>query len=222
MPIRVMIADDHAVVREGLEMFLTEESDDIEVVGQAKDGLEAVKLAETLTPDVILMDLVMPGIDGIEAARRIKAAGLSSRVVVLTTFIEDDKVREALRVGASGYLLKDVVKEELKAAIHAAVDGRTTLHPDVQHLLAQQLAAPRTSSPLDVLTDREVDVLRLIASGKSNKAIAKTLFLSVGTVKGYVSAVLAKLKVHDRTQAALWAVRNGVVDPTADPESGSA
>lgn len=222
MAIRVMIADDHAVVREGLEMFLTEESDDIEVVGQAKDGLEAVKLAEALTPDVILMDLVMPGIDGIEAARRIKEAGLTSRVVVLTTFIEDDKVREALQAGASGYLLKDVVKAELKSAIHAAVEGRTTLHPDVQHLLAQQLATPKPASPLDALTDREVDVLRLIASGKSNKAIAKTLFLSVGTVKGYVSAVLAKLSVNDRTQAALWAVRNGVVDPAGEAEQGTA
>ena len=215
MTIRVMIADDHAVVREGLELFLAEESEDFEVVGQAGDGLEAVRMAETLAPDVILMDLVMPGIDGIEATRRIRAAGLSSQVVVLTTFIEQDKVQEALQVGALGYLLKDVLKDDLKAAIRAAMEGRTTLHPDVQHLLARQIAAPPAASPLDALTDREVDVLRLIASGKSNKAIARTLFLSVGTVKGYVSAVLAKLGVNDRTQAALWAVKNGVVDPAA-------
>ncbi|MEZ4416835.1 MAG: response regulator transcription factor [Gemmatimonadota bacterium] len=214
--IRVLIVDDHAVVREGLELFLSEEAEDIQVVAHAKDGAEALRLVHELDPDVVLMDLVMPGMDGLEAMRRLRANGGRARVIVLTTFIEEGKVREALGLGALGYLLKDVGRDDLVAAIRAAHQGRTTLHPDAQQMLVHHLTAPPRTSPLEELTERERDVLRLIASGKSNKAIAKTLFLSVGTVKGYVSAVLAKLGVNDRTQAALLAVREGLVDVAAD------
>jgi NarL family two-component system response regulator LiaR len=209
-PIRVLIVDDHAVVREGLELFLTERPGDIEVVGQAADGEDALAIAARVKPDVILMDLVMPRMNGIEATRRLTEAGIKGRVLVLTTFAEDDQVRDAIQAGAIGYLLKDVQRSDLVAAIRAAADGRTTLHPEAQQKLLRQLTTPAAVSPFDALTDRERDVLRLIAKGKSNKAIANTLKLSVGTVKGYVSAVLAKLGARDRTQAALIAVRNGM------------
>lgn len=209
-PIRVLIVDDHAIVREGLELFLTERQGEIEVVGQGADGEDALVLARKLEPDVILMDVVMPRMDGIEATRRLKAAGVKARVLVLTTFAEDDQVRDAIQAGAIGYLLKDTNRSDLVAAIRAASEGRATLHPEAQQRLLQQLTTPPAPSPLDALTDRERDVLRLIAGGKSNKAIANTLKLSVGTVKGYVSAILAKLEARDRTQAALIAVRNGL------------
>lgn len=209
-PIRVVIVDDHAVVREGLELFLSERSGEIEVVGQGSDGEDALILAKKLEPDVILMDVVMPRMDGIEATRRLKESGAKSRVLVLTTFAEDDQVRDAIQAGAIGYLLKDVQRSDLVAAIRAAADGRATLHPEAQQKLLRQLTTPTPASPLDALTDRERDVLRLIARGKSNKAIANTLKLSVGTVKGYVSAVLSKLGARDRTQAALIAVRHGL------------
>ena len=208
-PIRLLIADDHAVVREGLRMFL-EEEDDIDVVGEVSDGEQAVELARTLEPDVVMLDLMMPKLDGLGALRRMKEAGIASRILVLTTFVDDQQVRDAVQAGAIGYLLKDVSKRDLLAAIRAAADGRPTLHPEAQHRLMRQVASPPRASPLDVLTDRERDVLRLIASGKSNKAIAAALFLSVGTVKGYVSAILAKLNVSDRTQAALFAVEHGL------------
>lgn len=209
-PIRVVIVDDHAVVREGLELFLSERSGEIEVVGQGSDGEDALILAKKLEPDVILMDVVMPRMDGIEATRRLKESGAKARVLVLTTFAEDDQVRDAIQAGAIGYLLKDVHRSDLVAAIRAAADGRATLHPEAQQKLLRQLTTPTPASPLDALTDRERDVLRLIARGKSNKAIANTLKLSVGTVKGYVSAVLSKLGARDRTQAALIAVRHGL------------
>ncbi|MCA9736103.1 MAG: response regulator transcription factor [Gemmatimonadota bacterium] len=214
--IRVVIADDHAVVREGLGLFLSEEAPDIELVGHARTGAEALERVVELQPDVVLMDLVMPKMDGLEAMRQLRAAGTRARVIVLTTYIEEAKVREALGLGAVGYLLKDVGRDDLTAAIRAAHEGRTTLHPDAQQMLVHHLTAPVRTSPLEELTERERDVLKLIASGMSNKAIAKTLFLSVGTVKGYVSAVLAKLGVSDRTQAALVAVREGLVDVGAD------
>ncbi len=209
-PIRVMIVDDHAVVREGLELFLSERPADIQVVGQAADGEDAVAIARKLDPDVILMDLLMPRVGGIEATRRLKEAGVRAQVLVLTTFAEDEQVRDAIQAGAIGYLLKDVNRTDLVGAIRAAADGRTTLHPEAQQKLLRQLTTPPPASPLDALTEREKDVLRLIAKGKSNKAIANTLKLSVGTVKGYVSAVLAKLGARDRTQAALIAVKQGL------------
>jgi NarL family two-component system response regulator LiaR len=208
--IRVLIVDDHAVVREGLNLFLGEESDEIDVVGEAADGVEAVEAAKRLKPDVVLMDVLMPRRDGIEALREMVAAGLGSRVLMLTTFSEDSQVHDAIQAGAIGYLLKDVSRPDLLAAIRAAADGKPTLHPEAQARLMRKLTSQPEPSPLNELTDRERDVLRLIARGSSNKAIAKTLFLSVGTVKGYVSAILAKLGVTDRTQAALIAVRHGL------------
>ena len=207
--IRVLIADDHAVVREGLQLFFSEEPD-IEVVGAAPDGAEAVAAAERLDPDVILLDVMMPRLNGIEALRQIRERGLRARVLMLTTFAEDANVRDALQAGAIGYLLKDVLRPELLAAIRAAAVGTPTLHPEAQSRLISHLVEPPAASPIDSLTARERDVLILIATGHSNKAIAARLFLSVGTVKGYVSAILEKLGVEDRTQAALLAVRHGV------------
>lgn len=211
-PIRVLIAEDHAVVREGLTLFLSEEAGRIEIVGVAADGAEAVQAAHSLQPDVILMDLKMPRLNGIEALRQLRALGLPARVIMLTSFADETEVRDAIQAGAIGYLMKDVLKEELLAAIQAATEGKPTLHPIAQSHLISQLTAPPSASPLAVLTERERDVLRLLARGKSNKAIASALTLSVGTVKGYVSVILAKLDVADRTQAALLAVRHGLGD----------
>jgi DNA-binding NarL/FixJ family response regulator len=207
---RVLIVYDHAVFREGLNLFLGEEADEIEVVGEAADGQEAVDAAKRLRPDVILMDVLMPRRNGIEALRDIVDAGIGSRILMLTTFSEDAQVHDAIQAGATGYLLKDVSRSDLLRAIHAAAEGKPTLHPEAQSRLMRKLTTQPERSPLDALTDRERDVLQLIARGSSNKAIAKTLFLSVGTVKGYVSSILAKLEVTDRTQAALLAVRHGL------------
>jgi NarL family two-component system response regulator LiaR len=190
-------------------MFLTEEAD-IEVVGEAGNGAEAVELATALRPDVVLMDLMMPDLDGIQATRHIRAAGIDARILILTSFADERMVREAVQAGALGYLLKDVLKPELLRAIHAAAMGKPTLHPEAQRLLMQQVASPAEPSPFQDLTERERDVLRLIAQGYSNKEIGVTLHLTEGTVKGYVSAILVKLHVADRTQAALFAVKHGM------------
>jgi DNA-binding NarL/FixJ family response regulator len=210
-PIRVLIVDDHEVVREGLRLFLAEE-DEIEVVGLAPDGLFALKMAADLKPDVILMDLVMPELDGIETIRRLRASGNPSRVLILTTFVDKARVRDAIEAGAVGYLLKDVGRADLLAAIRAAGRNTPTLHPVAQQYLMQQVVTPATTSPLDVLTPRELEVLKLITDGQSNKAIARKLDLSIGTVKGHVSAILTKLEVTSRTQAALLAVDHGLQD----------
>lgn len=209
LPIRLLIVDDHEIVREGLETLLAEETS-VSVVGQAANGAEALALAAELQPDVILMDLVMPELDGIEATRRIRSAGLASQILVLTSFADDQKVREAIEAGAIGYLLKDVLKADLLRAIQAASQGKPTLHPEAQSYLMRQVSAPATVPSKSNLTERELDVLRLIASGQSNKEIAVTLHLTEGTIKGYVSAILAKLGVADRTQAALYAVKHGL------------
>lgn len=208
-PIRVLIVDDHEIVREGLETLLSEEAG-VSVAGQAANGAEALALAAELQPDVILMDLVMPELDGIEATRRIRSAGLASQILVLTSFADDQKVREAIEAGAIGYLLKDVLKADLLRAIQAAAQGKPTLHPEAQSYLMRQVSAPAAVLSKSNLTERELDVLRLIASGHSNKEIAVTLHLTEGTIKGYVSAILAKLGVADRTQAALYAVKHGL------------
>jgi DNA-binding NarL/FixJ family response regulator len=211
-PIRVLIVDDHEIVREGLETLLAEETS-VTVVGQAPNGAEAVALAASLQPDVILMDLVMPELDGIEATRRIRRTGAASQILVLTSFADDQKVREAIEAGAIGYLLKDVLKADLLRAIHTAAQGKPTLHPEAQSYLMRQVSSSSPSAAQPNLTERERDVLRLIANGQSNKQIAVTLHLTEGTVKGYVSAILAKLGVADRTQAALYAVKHGLAGP---------
>jgi DNA-binding NarL/FixJ family response regulator len=213
--IRVLIADDHQVVRAGLRMILSEapavaSGARLEIAGEAATGEEAVRLAASLRPDVVLMDLLMPGTDGIEATRRIRLVPNAPAVLVLTTFGDDARVHEAIQAGAIGYLLKDMLQEELVRAVHAAAVGTPTLDPRAQHLLMRHLTEPPARSPFDGLTSRERDVLRLIAEGRSNKEIAATLFLSLGTVKGYVSAILPKLGVGDRTQAALFATKHGL------------
>lgn len=208
-PIRVMIVDDHAIVREGLNMLLSEEAD-IEVVGEARDGVEALTQLSRLQTDVVLMDLVMPEMDGITATGQIREKYPECQVLVLTSFAENQRVPDAIQAGAVGYLLKDVLKADLLHAIHAAARGEPTLHPEAQRQLMQQVAAPTPPNLLESLTDREMDVLRLISQGNSNKEIAAALHLTEGTVKGYVSTVLSKLQVSDRTQAALYAVKHGV------------
>ena len=213
-PVRVLIADDHQVVREGLQMILADSDGEIVVVGEASDGDDAVRLAASLKPDVVLMDLSMPRVDGLEATRRMRDAGLESRVLILTSFAEGEGVRDAVRAGVTGYLMKDVLKAELLAAIRLAADGVPTLHPRAQQHLMRGIAEPETPSPFGALTPRERDVLALLARGDSNKRIAASLNLSIGTVKGYVSAIFEKLGVEDRTQAALAAVKRGIVRST--------
>jgi len=208
--IRILIVDDHQIVREGLRTLL-EEVDDLEVVGEAGDGLQGLEEARRLRPDVILMDLVMPNMGGIEALGRFREAEIPGAILVLSSFIEDRLVRDAVEAGALGYLLKDASKSDLVSAIRSADEGRPTLHPEAQRILMQRVGKPDPTSPLDELTPRERAVLKLIANGQSNKKIASSLNLSEGTVKGYVSSILSKLYVDDRTQAALLAVREGLV-----------
>jgi two-component system, NarL family, response regulator LiaR len=211
--IRVLIADDHAVVREGLRGFLALQ-DDVEVVAEAADGEEAVAAAERLTPDVALVDLVMPRVDGIEAIRRIRAVAPATRVIVLTSFADEDKMLPAVRAGAVGYLLKDVAPQDLVAAVRTVNDSETLLHPAVVRELVREVAGARREPAADnPLTAREREVLGLIARGRANKAIAFELGVAEKTVKTHVSNILGKLNVTDRTQAALMAVREGLVDP---------
>jgi NarL family two-component system response regulator LiaR len=207
--IRVLIADDHAVVRQGLRTFL-ELQDDIEVVADACDGHEAVSAALEGRPDVVLMDLVMPGLDGIEATRRILRERPATRVIALTSFLDDDKVLPAVRAGAAGYLLKDVEPAELVRAIHTVHDGEALLHPAVSARLLREVAEDDSDGGL---TAREREVLALLARGLPNKLIARELGIAEKTVKAHVSSILAKLHVSDRTQAALLAVRRGWVEP---------
>ena len=212
-PIRVLIVDDHEIVREGLRTLLAEEPE-FEVAGEASNGRDAVESAARLKPDVVLLDLMMPGMDGIEVTRQIRKAELPSRVLVLTSFAEDKQVRDAIAAGAIGYLLKDVLKGDLLKAIRNAHQGQPSLHPEVQRQLMRRVASSTPAPLIEELTARERVVLQLIAQGQSNKGIASTLHLSEGTVKGYVSAILAKLGVADRTQAALYAVKHGLVAKT--------
>jgi two-component system, NarL family, response regulator LiaR len=209
-PIRVLIVDDHAVVREGLRAFLALQ-DGIEVAGEAADGEEALEAAARLRPDVILMDLVMPRLDGVAAMRALRERLPRTRVIVLTSFLDDDKLLPALRAGAAGYLLKNADPQELVRAVHAAHAGEALLDPVVAARLVETLAADGVEEPLDRLTPREREVLVLIAHGFANKRIAQELAVSEKTVKAHVSHVLAKLGVSDRTQAAVFAVRAGLV-----------
>ncbi len=201
--IRVLIADDHAVVRQGLRTFL-DLQDDIEVVAEAADGAEALAAAEQHAPDVVLIDLVMPNVDGIEAIRELRERMPAVRAIVLSSFIDDQKLLPAVRAGAAGYLLKDVQPQQLVDAIRTVHGGGALLHPQVASRLLEEMAS-------DPLTPREREVLALIGRGMANKVIARELSLSEKTVKAHVSSILAKLGVADRTQAALYAVRAGLV-----------
>jgi NarL family two-component system response regulator LiaR len=205
--ISVLIADDHPFVRHGLRTYL-ETLEDMEVLDEAADGAQAVALAERLLPDVVLMDLVMPELDGIEATRQIKAVSPATKVIALTSFDDDEKVFPAIKAGAAGYLLKDVRPAELAEAVRKASRGEALLAPSVAARLMQEVSGERTAP--GGLTDRELEVLRLIARGLPNKLIASELVVSEKTVKTHVSNILAKLHLADRTQAALYAVREGL------------
>jgi NarL family two-component system response regulator LiaR len=208
--IRVLLVDDHAVVREGLRAFL-ELQDGIEVVGEAADGEAGVAEAERLDPDVVLMDLVMPRLDGVGAMRLLRDRVPQARVIVLTSFLDEDKLLPALRAGAAGYLLKNAAPQEVVRAVRVAHAGEALLDPVVAARLVETLAGG--DEPLDRLTPREREVLVLIGRGFPNKRIARELALSEKTVKAHVGHVFAKLGVGDRTQAAVLAVRAGLVDP---------
>lgn len=207
--IRVLLVDDHQVVRRGLRTFL-EVQDDIEVVGEAADGAQAVELAEELRPDVILMDVKMPGMDGVQALRQLEERANAARVLVVTSFTEQRTVVPALRAGAAGYVYKDVAPDALADAIRSVHAGHVLLQAEVANaLLTEESSMTGTGRP-GALTEREREVLGLIADGRSNRDIARELVLSEKTVKTHVSNILMKLDLADRTQAALWAVRHGV------------
>lgn len=209
---RVVICDDQAMIRDGLKLLLNLEHD-IEVVGVAADGREAVELAARLAPDILLMDLKMPGMNGVEATRQILRQPGQARVLILTTYDHDEWLFEALRVGAAGYLLKDTPRDDLVKALRGTLEGKVYIDPAVAGKLLSQLA-PQRSQPTNELasklSERELDILRLLAGGLSNARIAARLHLSDGTIRNNVSAILAKLQVNDRTQAALLAVQHGL------------
>jgi len=206
--VRVLLADDHSVVREGIRSLL-EQCDDIAVVGEASDGQGALTEAERLRPDVVLLDMKMPGMSGLETIVALKQRMPTIGLLVFTSFAEESQVRDAVNAGALGYLLKDALREDLIRAVRAVADGQAWLHPRAQRQILDWLRRP--ASPIDQLTSRERDVLMLLAQGLSNKEIARRLALSEGTIKGYVSQVLEKLGVNDRTQAALLAHKTGLV-----------
>ncbi|MFY9384435.1 MAG: response regulator transcription factor [Dethiobacteria bacterium] len=204
--IRVLLVDDHGMVREGLKIYLETEKD-IQVVGETADGAAAEALAATLKPDVILMDLVMPGIDGVEATKRCLAASPESKVIVLTSKPDDELVLPAIRAGAFSYLLKDISAAELSAAIRSAVAGRPTLHPMAAARMMQEINDPLPHAAGE-LSPRELEVLKLIGEGLTNKEIAERLFIAERTVKSHVTRLLEKLSLRDRTQLAIYAIRN--------------
>jgi two-component system, NarL family, response regulator LiaR len=206
--IRVVVVDDHVLVRSGIEVVLGM-FDDIELVGEAGDGEEAVRLCEELRPDVVLMDLVMPGTSGVEATRRVLASCPDTRVVALTSFTDEDLIGETLRAGAIGYLMKNVSADQLAGAVRSAHAGRATLAPEAADALVRSVSAP--SSGADSLTAREQQVLKLMADGLTNADIAERLVIGVATVKTHVSSVMSKLGVSTRTEATAIAIRRGLV-----------
>jgi DNA-binding NarL/FixJ family response regulator len=211
-PITVLLVDDHEVVRQGVRAYL-DAFPDFAVVGEAESGETAVRLALEHVPDVVLMDLVMPGMDGVETTRRVKDVSPRSQIVVLTSYHQDEHIFPALKAGAISYMLKDVKMTALAEAVRRAARGEATLHPRVAARVIQELHGPRHAelNPFTELTDREMDVLRLIANGLTNTKIAEQLVISENTVKGHVSNILSKLHLADRTQAAVYAWREGIV-----------
>jgi two-component system, NarL family, response regulator LiaR len=210
--ISILIVDDHQVVRQGLRTFL-ELHDDLTVVGEATNGAAAVDLARQLAPAVILMDLVMPQLDGVAATQQIKALNPQIKIIALTSFTEDDQVFPAIQAGASSYLLKDVSPDELVEAIRAVHRGEARLHPNIARKLMEQVSRQRAPAPeagLAGLTDREHEVLSLVAQGRSNHDIAQTLVISDKTVKTHMSNILSKLHLEDRTQLAIYALKHGL------------
>ena len=208
-PTRVLLVDDHAIVREGLRALL-DQSESLRIVGEAADATEALELTRRLRPDVVLMDLKMPGLPAADAIRTIRAQYPATQVLVLTSYAEHRQVEEVLRAGALGYVLKNIAAADLVRAIATVAGGEVWLQAEAQSSLVHRMRRPADLSPLALLTDRERSVLRLLAKGMSNRDIGRALHLTEGTVKGYVSNLLAKLKLEDRTQAALLAVRLGV------------
>jgi NarL family two-component system response regulator LiaR len=221
--IRVFVVDDHPVVRRGIKDLLATEPD-IEVIGEATNGKEAIEGVKASQPDVVLMDLVMPVLDGIEATRQIKKAQLKTRILVLTSFATDDKVFPAIKAGALGYLIKDTGPGDLIHAIHKVYNNEPTLHPSIAQKLLTEISSPKSEPPSkDPLTEREVEILQLIARGLSNQEIAEELVISVATVYTHVSNILSKLHLASRTQAALYALKEGYAslyeDDLSDPSN---
>ena len=211
---KVIICDDQAIVRDGLEMLLKLEPD-IDVVGTAEDGATAVEMVAKKTPDLVLMDLKMPIMNGVEATRQIRTKYPEVKVLVLTTYDDDEWVFDAIQAGASGYLLKDTPRNEVVKAIRGTVTGKTYVDPSVAGKVLRQASSHQTQPATLItskLTDREIEVLRLLAKGLSNADISDRLFLSEGTVRNHVSAIMAKLGVSDRTQAAVIAIQHGLSD----------
>lgn len=217
--IRVLICDDQDVVRKGLNIILSH-SEGIEVVGQAADGVEAVKLAHELEPDVVCMDLKMPNLNGIHATRRIRQALPDTQVLVLTTYDGDEWVFDAIRAGACGYLLKDAESDDIVQAVRDSADGKTRIDPNIagkvltafREMDKKPIQRNEDDPVLEQLTERELSILRLMAEGKTNSEIADALFLATGTIKNNVSNIIGKLQTNDRTQAVLAALRRGIVD----------
>jgi DNA-binding NarL/FixJ family response regulator len=216
MTIRILLVDDHSVVRQGLRLFLKYDPE-LEVVGEASDGAEALRMARNLKPDVVVMDLLMPGMDGITATAAIRRGLPETEVLALTSVLEDASVVGAVRAGAIGYLLKDTQAEALCQAIKAAAAGQVQLTPKAAARLMQAVSAPE--SP-EALTERETEVLRLLAQGYSNKQIARSLNNTEQTIKSHVSRILSKLGVQSRTQATLYAIRIGLVSPGTSEQAG--